>query len=448
MKPLTVCVFAKPPRAGRVKTRLIAGVGEGGAAQLAEAFLLDTLESLRRLPDVRVIVATTGDLGLDVGPVEVWDQGGGTLGQRLERVLGRAIGGGTPALAIGADTPGLPLDLVTRAGLALEAHPAALGACDDGGFWGLGLTSISDGLLADIDWSTERTCEQTCARLVGAGLVPQLLPGWFDLDTPGDLVRLRRLLDRQVVQAPRTRALLDSLLPAPAMKVSVVIPVLDEERRIGRLLRDLSRTDGISEIIVVDGGSRDGTPDIVRAFPDALLLDSTPGRGPQQNAGARVATGDVLLFLHADTRLPEDAMAHIRSALADPRVVAGAFRTWTVRDEPFARDVALPAALLHLADLRSRYTSLPYGDQGIFVRREVFDRVGGFPPQPLFEDVELSRRLRRQGRIETVRASVEVSGRRFFRRPVRETLLVNLLPLAYRLGVSPTRLSRVYRNFR
>ena len=153
-----------------------------------------------------------------------------------------------------------------------------------------------------------------------------------DRDTPGDLVRLRRLLDRQVVQAPRTHALLDSLLPAPAMKVSVVIPVLDEERRIGRLVRELSRMDGISEIIVVDGGSRDGTPDIVRAFPDALLLCSTPGRGPQQNAGARVATGDVLLFLHADTRLPEDAMAHIRSALADSEVVAGAFRTWTVRD--------------------------------------------------------------------------------------------------------------------
>ena len=128
--------------------------------------------------------------------------------------------------------------------------------------------------------------------------------------------------------------------------------------------------------------------------------------------------------------------------------VAGAFRTWTVRDQPAVGDVALPAALLHLADLRSRYTNLPYGDQGIFVRREIFDRVGGFPQQPLFEDVELSRRLRRQGRIETVRASVEVSGRRFLRRPVRETLLVNLLPLAYRLGVSPTRLSRVYRNFR
>jgi glycosyltransferase involved in cell wall biosynthesis len=161
---------------------------------------------------------------------------------------------------------------------------------------------------------------------------------------------------------------------------------------------------GISEIIVADGGSRDASLEIARRYPEVRWLDAPRGRGPQQNAGARAASGEVLLFLHADVRLPEDAAAHIRRALADQRVVAGAFRTWTVRDEVDARSERsrMPGALLHLADLRSRYTGLPYGDQAIFVRREAFDTIGGFPEQPLFEDLELSRRLRRIGEIRTV----------------------------------------------
>ncbi len=222
------------------------------------------------------------------------------------------------------------------------------------------------------------------------------------------------------------------------MKISIIIPVLDEERRIGQCLAELQ---GFEEFIVVDGGSRDRTVEIARAA-GARVETAPRGRASQMNHGARLVSGDVLLFLHADVSLPEGAAAHIERALADRAVVAGAFRTWHVADD------GRRAPWLHLADLRSRLSGLPYGDQALFVRREAFERVGGFPDQPLMEDLELSRRLRRLGRIAIVPASVRVSGRRFLAHPIRDTLLVNAFPLLYRLGVPPASLARLYRDIR
>jgi rSAM/selenodomain-associated transferase 2 len=226
--------------------------------------------------------------------------------------------------------------------------------------------------------------------------------------------------------------------------ISVVVPVVDEAAEIGRQLVSLAAIAGLHEVIVVDGGSRDETVAIVRRHGRARLLQAPRGRGRQMNAGARAATGEVLLFLHADCRLPPDAALWVARALADPGVVAGAFRTWTVGDgrrpwlEPWLR----------LADLRSRVTRFPYGDQAIFVRAGVFWAVGGFPEQPLMEDVELSRRLRRVGRIQTVPAVVRVSGRRFLVHPLRSACAMRLFPLLYRLGVPPHVLARAYPDVR
>jgi GT2 family glycosyltransferase len=165
------------------------------------------------------------------------------------------------------------------------------------------------------------------------------------------------------------------------------------------------------------------------------------------NAGARATTSEVLLFLHADTRLPDGAQAEIARVLAEPGVVAGAFRTWTVADDPKAPRRWL-APLLHLADVRSRVTTLPYGDQALFVRRDAFRAAGGFAEIPLMEDLDLSLRLRKQGRIGRARTSVTVSGRRFLESPVRYTLLVNTFPLLFRMGVAPEKLAALYRDVR
>ncbi len=226
------------------------------------------------------------------------------------------------------------------------------------------------------------------------------------------------------------------------MRIDVIVPVLNEEACIGGQLQSLSSVDGLHEVIVVDGGSTDGTVDLVKTAPDVRLVFARRGRSSQMNAGAQAATGDVLLFLHADVHLPKDAARWIGEELSNPQVVGGAFRTWTVSE---GRRSWL-APLLHLADLRSRYANLPYGDQALFVRADVFWRLGGFPEQPLMEDIELSRRLSRIGLIRTVPATVRVSGRRFLTRPIYYALLVNVFPLLYRLGMPPRVLASLYGN--
>jgi rSAM/selenodomain-associated transferase 2 len=226
------------------------------------------------------------------------------------------------------------------------------------------------------------------------------------------------------------------------MHVDVIIPVLDEESGIADQIDSVSSVDGIHEVFIVDGGSRDGTWNVIARDSRVRALKAMRGRASQMNAGADAARGDVLLFLHADVRLPRDAVHWVRRALADPRVVGGAFRTWTV-DDGATRTLG---PLLHLADVRSRYARLPYGDQALFVRASVFRRLGGFPSQPLMEDLELAQRLRRVGRLRTVPASVRVSGRRFLARPIYYTFLVNVFPLLYRFGVPPSVLAGLYGN--
>ena len=228
-----------------------------------------------------------------------------------------------------------------------------------------------------------------------------------------------------------------------AERLSIIMPVLNEEARIAAQLAGLAGLSGVDEIIVVDGGSVDRTPDLAAAA-GCHLVTAPRGRGTQMNAGAVAASGDILLFLHADVMLPVDAPLLIRRALADPTVVAGAFRTRTIAEG--GRTWA--TRWLGLADLRSRYTRFPYGDQALFVRREAFQRVGGFPAQPLFEDLELSQRLCAVGRVQTLRAQVCVSGRRFLARPLYFAILMNVLPILYRLGVSPQTLQRAYGDVR
>jgi rSAM/selenodomain-associated transferase 2 len=159
------------------------------------------------------------------------------------------------------------------------------------------------------------------------------------------------------------------------------------------------------------------------------------------NRGAAVATGEFLLFLHADTLLPPDYPALIRSTLAPPGVAGGAFAFALAGDFPGRRLIECGT------NLRARRRQLPYGDQGLFVSRVLFDRVGGFPDQPIMEDYEFVQRIQRLGRVAIAPAAAVTSGRRWQRRGAVGTTLVNqLIVLGYRLGVSPARLARWYRG--
>lgn len=222
------------------------------------------------------------------------------------------------------------------------------------------------------------------------------------------------------------------------MRVSAVIPALDEATRIvGAVERLLAL--GVQEVMVVDGGSRDGTAE--RALgAGATVLRSRAGRSIQMNVGAKACTGDVLWFVHADVRVPSQSLQAIHETLNDPGVVGGAFTTRTIDDAGSNRF----RRVLPVADVRSHYTRHPYGDQAVFVRRHDFERVGGFPLLPIFEDVALAERLWMVGELVRRPERVEVSARRFLARPIYYTAVMNLYPVLYRLGVSPDRLAAWY----
>src|SRR6185295_3155044 len=223
------------------------------------------------------------------------------------------------------------------------------------------------------------------------------------------------------------------------MTLSVVIPALDEAPNLARLLPDVIHACPGAEVIVVDGGSRDGTAAVVTGLAGVRLLEGARGRARQMNAGARESGGDVLLFLHADTRLPDGAAGAIARAVAAPGVVGGRF---DVRFDSRRRVLRIVAWFMNA---RSRATSICTGDQAIFVRRADFNAVGGYPDIPLMEDIELCRRLKGRGRLAALRDRVTTSARKWEREgPLRTIGLMLALRLLHFCGVAPARLHRWY----
>jgi rSAM/selenodomain-associated transferase 2 len=219
--------------------------------------------------------------------------------------------------------------------------------------------------------------------------------------------------------------------------ISIIIPVLNEVQTIGPCLLRLRGQIEHHEIVVVDGGSNDGTLDIVRAFSDVKCLCSPAGRGYQMNRGAGAAKGELLLFLHADTCLPPGGLSRIEILMAQERIVAGSF---SLRFEN-------PNLLLKLYGLFSRINHLlfTYGDQGLFMTRRIFESIGGFQEIPIMEDVEIQKRLRKMGRFVKTRQPVVTSARRFLINGTIKQQMLNMgLVFLYHAGFSPFWLKRFY----
>lgn len=219
--------------------------------------------------------------------------------------------------------------------------------------------------------------------------------------------------------------------------VSIIMPTLDEAGGIAAALERLARDFPGAELIVADGGSTDGTPDLARPFAD--VIDCEPGRGGQLNAGARAASGGVLWFVHADTAVDAAALGQILAALEDPRVVGGGL---SLR---FDRDTASLRALAWSSNQRARRLGQIFGDQAMFVRRSVFEALGGFPDFPLMEDFEFSRRLHKAGRLVQVPATATASARRFEQHGTWPMIaLMQIVKIRFLLGASPESLRDQY----
>lgn len=219
------------------------------------------------------------------------------------------------------------------------------------------------------------------------------------------------------------------------MKISVIIPALNEARGILSCLESVKTQEGELELIVADGGSIDDTVAVVR--PHAKVIHCREGRAVQMNSGARQATGDVFLFLHADSSLPSRAIPLLEQALADSRIVGG---TFMLRFDS-------PRLLLRLIAFFTRFEFryFHYGDQGIFVRRSVFEQLKGFTEIPFMEDIDFLRRLHSTGRVTLIKQPITTSPRRFLEHGILRQQLMNIiLVILYLLGARPETLKKWY----
>ena len=228
------------------------------------------------------------------------------------------------------------------------------------------------------------------------------------------------------------------------MKISVIIPVLNESACLPATIDSVRAGIPDAQIIAIDGGSVDGSAEWLESQPDVWSRTGVRGKGPQQNAGATLAAGDVLVFLHADCQLPSNAGERLREELRSPGNVGGCFYIRFAERRPLSLHVLATGM-----NLRARIFRRSFGDQVLFIRRAVFERIGGFPDWPLFEDYELVRRMKRVGQFAVISSPATLSARRFLAHGVWRTVArVFLLQGAYYLGIPPRRLKHWFADIR
>ncbi|MGK7891905.1 MAG: TIGR04283 family arsenosugar biosynthesis glycosyltransferase [Leptolyngbyaceae cyanobacterium] len=436
-------IFTRYPIPGATKTRLIPALGPEGAANIQCSMTEWTTQtatelhkSFRSQPyPLRVEIRFTGS---NMDQMQEWlgdewlycEQGGGDLGQRLTTAFENAFEqGAIAALAIGIDCPGITVDLLAQAYDKLNKHDVVIGPADDGGYYLIGLRQLLPELFESILWGTEIVRDSTLAIARKLNLAIAQLPTLSDIDRPEDLVIWQQLSQQNNTHTPG--------------QISIIIPTLNEASHIVETLQPLQDASAGTDIdiIVVDGGSTDATLTKVTEAIDlkARVLTSTVGRANQMNAGAAIATGEYLLFLHADTLLPPNFPDQVQAILVDPHNIAGAFELSIQGTDPRLRWIEWGIKW------RSHLFQMPYGDQAIFLRASTFREMGGFPRIPIMEDYELICRLKKLGTVAIASHAATTSARRWQKLGLWQTTVLNqLIILGYKLGIPPSTLIKWY----
>ena len=427
-------IFTRYPEPGTTKTRMIGALGAGGAAELHRQMTERAVGTARKLRDSIGIVIEIHFGGGDDSKMRQWlgndiayaEQIGLDLGERMDHAFKAAFDQGCDRIVVvGSDCPELTVDILEKAFQALDSHPVVLGPAFDGGYYLVGLKQRLTDIFQNIPWGSGNVLKETRKVLLSQKVSFALLERLSDVDTPEDLH-----IWESAQKAKYTRN--DSL--------SIIIPALNESAQIQTAVQSARK--GLPlEVIVVDGGSRDETVQVA-SRAGATVIQAPRGRALQMNAGAGISRGSHLLFLHADTRLPDGYSDYIRSILNNDSAVAGGAFCFGIA-HPFSGR----GLVEWMTNLRARRFQMPYGDQAIFVRRREFSEMGGYKPIPIMEDYDFIQRLKRRGRIVIADAVAMTSGRRWLELGALRTTLINQLVIAgYHCGVAPEKLAVFYRN--
>jgi uncharacterized protein len=433
-------LFTRYPEPGTTKTRMIPELGAEGAATLQRQL---TEHIISRISDFSGLHPTTVEVRFEGGTRELMQnwlgagfdycpQGNGDIGHRMGRALEDGFGDGFDAVVIiGSDIPDITGDIIQNAFEGLQTQALVLGPATDGGYYLIGIQKSAFNraiphLFNAIHWGTDKVLSQTLTVVKELSLSYSLLTALDDVDRAEDIPIWHRALRRSSQYSGKKR-------------LSIIIPTLNEAERIQKTISHLQKNNDV-EIVVVDGGSQDNTLQLAGAL-GVKVLSTNASKAAQMNTGAAESAGDVLLFLHADTRLPDNFTAKVMAAVNHNGFCAGAFSLGINSDARGLRFIE------RVANWRSRFFQMPYGDQALFVCRDLFNDIGGYPDLPIMEDFELIRRLRKKGKISILTESVRTSPRRYLNFGLFKTWILNqIIVAAYYLGVSPQRLSRWYRR--
>lgn len=426
MRENIIILMTRLPREGRTKTRLIPALGPGGAAEMHARLAHHTIGRASSYammhPGTGVRVCVYGGSTMAgkiwLGEMDCRIQEGGDLGQRMHAAVGQAFEeGARRVVVIGTDCPAIDETLLAEAFDSLDRVKLVFGPAADGGYYLVGLTRPRPEIFREIDWGGPRVLQQSMAAAAGCGVHAELLGVRSDVDVPADL--------------PAGNAELTT-----GNSLSVIVPTLNEAPRISELLERLKQASP-HEIIVADGGSTDHTVAIAQQL-GVRVIETPKGRARQMNLAAANATGEFLLFVHADTLPPVDYPDVIRRVLQMPGTSAGAFRF------QLAGDLAAAPLIEVFVQIRCQLVGTPYGDQGLFMRRRIFQHLGGFPDWPVMEDLHFVRRLKRLGAVRTAPETALTSARRWQSGGTIRTFLCHQLMLAaYFLHLPPRWIARL-----
>jgi uncharacterized protein len=439
-----LAVYVKNPNRTGVKSRIAKDLSTHYAQQFyqhALACLREDIQVIRRM-GFTVFICPADPQDVDWAH-QYWDtpfilsqMQSDNLGDRLQHTVAHLRKSGFNLVyIIGSDAPTLPISHILDCQKLLEHHDVVLGPARDGGFYLLGTKHDLPNSTA-IPWSTDQVfadfkalCQQH-ALSVGVG------PSWYDVDTVADLKRLKADLEPTT---PARKQLHDWLENLP--KVSIVIPVLNEGEHIKTLIQQLQQLHPAPEIIIVDGGSEDNTWDTCDLEGIKRLQMIKANRALQMNRGAEHATGNILLFLHADCQLSQTSYTAMIDQFTDDAIKGGCFSYHLAGSENNWRYRWINFGVW----LRVKLLKLPYGDQGYFVRKNIFDTVGPFKILPLLEDVEWFSRLKKNNKIVILKETLMTSARRIQHRGwIRSSMMNNLIVCLHFCKARPHFLARLY----